>query len=215
LANSFWFEKYFIETKEFYLGNAKKESTSIKVLQISDLHLKSVGYHLKNLAKHINTMKPDLIMITGDAIEKASKIWELDRFLGLIDFEIPKVAIMGNWEYFGFVDNDELSKMYAKHNCELLLNTNKRFQFASKTFSITGVDDYISGNSDIETALKSHQKSDYHLVLNHCPAYTREIIEHQKILVNRLIIYFLVTRTGDKLTSSASFLFYPLAVVNM
>lgn len=180
LANSFWFEKYVIETKEFYLGNANEASKTIKVLQISDLHLKNVGYHLKNLAKQINELKLDLIMITGDSIEKASKIYQLNEFLSLIDFKIPKVAIMGNWEYFGYVDKEVLGKMYATHNCDLLLNDNKNYQLQNKTFSITGVDDYISGNSDIETALKKHKKSDYHLVLNHCPAYTNEIIQHQK-----------------------------------
>lgn len=179
-ANSFWFEKYMIETKEFYLGNTNKNAPTIKLLQISDLHLKRVGYHLQNLAKQINEIKPDLIMITGDAIEESSKINQLHHFLGLIDFKIPKVAIMGNWEYFGYIDKDILGKMYTNHNCDLLLNDNKRYQLHSKTFSITGVDDYISGNSDIERALKKHQEADYHLVLNHCPAYTNEIIHHQK-----------------------------------
>lgn len=179
-TESFWFEKYAIETKEFFLGNTSKDSNNIKIIQISDLHLKSIGYHHHNLAEKINQIQPDLIIITGDSIEKARRLILLHEFLLLIDNHIPKVAIMGNWEYFGFVDKKELSKVYAENNCTLLLNENKRYTLKNKTFSITGVDDYVTGNSDVATAMKNHQKSDYHLVLNHCPAYTKEIITHQK-----------------------------------
>lgn len=180
LTDSFWFEKYAIETKEFFLGNSSKDASNIKIIQISDLHLKSIGYQHRNLAENINQIQPDLLIITGDSIEKARRLGLLNDFLMLIDNKIPKVAIMGNWEYFGFVDKKALAKIYSNHNCDLLLNENKRYILKNKSFSITGVDDYVTGNADVATAMKNHQKSDYHLVLNHCPAYTKEIIEHQR-----------------------------------
>ena len=180
ITDAWWFEKYFIETKEFFLGKANKESETIKFLQFSDLHLKQIKSHHRNLAKHINELKPNMIMITGDSIEQEKKLGLLSNFLAMIDHDIPKVAIIGNWEYFGLVNKQELRKVYADHNCDLLLNENKQYRFKNKTFSITGIDDYLSGNSDVETAMKNHQNSDYHLVLNHCPAYTKDIINHQK-----------------------------------
>ena len=109
LADAFWVEKFFIETNEFYLGSATKDTTNIKVVQISDLHLQSVNYQLTQLAHRLNKLQPDLILITGDAIDKAKNISLLNDFLRLIDRDIKKVAILGNWEYWGKVDLSELN----------------------------------------------------------------------------------------------------------
>ena len=42
-ANAFWIEKYFIETNEFFIGTATKNTNNIRVVQISDLHLQSLS----------------------------------------------------------------------------------------------------------------------------------------------------------------------------
>jgi uncharacterized protein len=104
VIDAFWFECFFIQTKEYFLGNATKATTNIKVVQISDLHLKNLNYQLKRLAKQINQLKPHLILITGDAVDKANNVALLNDFLYLIDHNINKVAILGNWEYWGKID---------------------------------------------------------------------------------------------------------------
>ncbi|MEJ2903650.1 metallophosphoesterase [Pedobacter panaciterrae] len=172
LADMFWIEKFFIETNEFYIGKATKETTHIKVVQISDLHLQSVNYQLKHLANKLNKLQPQLILITGDAIDKSENTPLLNEFLKLIDKEIKKVAILGNWEYWGNIDLDELNKIYAGNNCTLLINETTQYSFKNKSISITGVDDFIGGKADYGTAIKGYKKSDYHIVLNHCPQYS-------------------------------------------
>ncbi len=176
LFDSFWAEKFFIETNEFFLGNTDKNKSDIKVVQVSDLHIQSVNYQLKRLAKQLNELKPDLVLITGDAIDKAKNLSILNTFLKLIDTNIKKVAILGNWEYWGQVDLNELKNTYIENNCDLLINESKQYAFRNKTISITGLDDYIGGNADIEIALKNYQKSNYHIVLNHCPQYSDTIV---------------------------------------
>ncbi|SFH20823.1 metallophosphoesterase [Pedobacter insulae] len=175
LTNGFWIEKFFIETKEFYVASATKESKNIRVVQISDMHLQSLNYQLTQLTKKLNTLKPDLILITGDAIDKATNIPVLNDFLKLIDHEIKKVAILGNWEYWGQVDLTELTKIYKVNNCELLINQTAQYTFRNKTISITGIDDFLGGNADIHTAVGNYQASDHHIILNHCPQYCNQI----------------------------------------
>jgi predicted MPP superfamily phosphohydrolase len=177
VADAFWFEKAFIEVNEFYLGSASKDTTNIRVVQLSDLHLQSVGYSLKRLAEKLNELKPDLIAITGDAIDKAKNINVLTDFLSLIDHDIQKVAILGNWEYWGRVYMPDLIKVYADQNCLLLVNQTNQFTLQNKTVSITGVDDYIGGNANINAAVKNYRKSDFHVILNHCPQYNDFISE--------------------------------------
>jgi predicted MPP superfamily phosphohydrolase len=131
------------------------------------------------MVKKINQLKPDLIVITGDAIDKAENHYLLDEFLTLIDQAIPKVAILGNWEYWARIDIANLATIYSKHNGHLLINQNKQFNIRNKTMSITGIDDFIGGKPDFESAIMNHQQSDYHIVLNHCPAYSDSIAKKQ------------------------------------
>lgn len=173
LVDSLWAEKFFIETNRFFLN--ENNSQGINILQLSDLHLNSVNSQLKRLVKKINQEKPDLILITGDAIDDAKNITLLNSFMGLIDLNIKKVAITGNWEYWGKVDIAQLKSMYQEHNCALLINETRQFTFKNKTISITGIDDYVGGNANIDLAMEGFQKSDVHVVLNHCPEYSDEI----------------------------------------
>lgn len=176
LTDTFWLEKFFIETKEFYIGKSTKDTANIKLVQVSDLHLQSVNYQLKQLANHLNKLQPDLILITGDAIDKADNISVLKDFLKLIDKKIRKTAVLGNWEYWGGIDLNKLSEVYTEHNCMLLINQTQQYTCNNKTISITGVDDYVGGNADFDIAVKEYKQSDYHIVLNHCPQYSDDIL---------------------------------------
>ena len=99
LLDVFWFEKYIIDWNTFEL--AKDQENIIRIVQISDLHLNTLRSFHHSIARKLNAMKPDLIFITGDAIDKNDKINLLDDFLKLIDPTIQKFAITGNWEYWG------------------------------------------------------------------------------------------------------------------
>lgn len=179
LADAFWGEQFFIEQKKIYLDTDPFQDNHLKILQISDLHLQSVSYQLESLAKDINVMQPDLIALTGDSIDAGKNHYVLDEFLQLIDKQIPKVAILGNWEYWAGLSFEDLSDIYQKHNCQLLVNQNKRFEFKGKSLSVTGLDDYIGGKPDFSLAVKEHQAADYHIVLNHCPVYSDTIAKMQ------------------------------------
>ncbi len=104
------------------------------------------------------------MLITGDAIDKAKNISILNDFLKLINKDIKKVAILGNWEYWGGINLKALKKIYTDNNCTLRINQTTQFKVKDKTISITGVDDYLGGKANIETATKDHKKSDYHIM---------------------------------------------------
>ena len=177
LTDALWIEKYFFEVNEFYIGKATSKTQNIKIIQLSDLHLHSINSALEQLAKKINQLKPNLIAITGDAIDEAENLHLLDEFLSLIDKEISKVAILGNWEYWGEVDLNRLREVYEKHNCKLLVNESKQFQFKEKTLSVIGIDDFVGGYASYKLATDNFVKSDYNIVLNHCPKYSEQIVE--------------------------------------
>lgn len=176
LVDAFWAEQYFIEIKEHNIKSATPENHDIKVIQLSDLHIKSLNSQLKTLALKINNHHPDLIVITGDAVDEADKLAELDAFLKLIDNSIKKVAVLGNWEYWGKIDMLQLNELYQKHNCKLLINQLVYYHINNKSICISGLDDFVGGKPNFAKTFKNFEESDFHIILNHCPGYNDEII---------------------------------------
>lgn len=177
VLDSLWFEKYVIDWK--YFDISKSENNKIKIIQISDLHFDQLRYFHKSIAKKINSIKPDLIVITGDSIDKTDKIESLNKFLELIDKSIQKFAITGNWEYWGNVNLTELKSVYSQNNCELLINENRTISIRNRELSIIGIDDLVGGNADFRKATKNLKATETNIVLSHCPAH-RDIIAKQK-----------------------------------
>jgi len=174
--DAFWIEHNFIQTNEFFLNNATEgANNNIKIVQISDIHIQILNSPLEELAEMLNKLQPDLIVFTGDVLDRPENITVFKSFIELIDVHIPKAAILGNWEYWANVTMEELNLIYKNNNCRLLINQGTQFKLREKTFSITGVDDFVAGDPDIIEALKWYQPADYHIILNHCPQYTDQI----------------------------------------
>lgn len=173
-----WLEQYFIETNEFFLGDATNNTENLKVIQISDLHLKAIKLQHKQLAKKINKLNPDLLLFTGDSVDRGSKMDLFDSYLDLFDQGIKKVAILGNREYKRGIDLEKLKDIYQRHNTDLLINDSKVYTFGGNTISITGIDDFVEGKPDFPMAMKKYTPADHHIVLTHCPEH-RDTIAKQ------------------------------------
>ncbi|RZL12938.1 MAG: metallophosphoesterase [Pedobacter sp.] len=180
VLDAFWLEKAFIELKEYSLGRKSRRKVGhlgkLKIMQISDLHLQSMNWQLRRLASKANELKPDLLFITGDSIDNAANLGILDEFLGLISLVIQKTAILGNWEYWSGTDLAELKSLYKRHNCDLLVNETIQYNVSDQTVLVSGIDDFLGGAADINKTLHRYHTSDYHIVLNHCPEYSNDII---------------------------------------
>lgn len=94
--DTFIFERFFIEVNEFDLNSNLPPTDRIKAIQISDLHLKSLQHHHKNLCRKITNLKPDILFFTGYAIDENNSLDAFNSFLQLLPTSVPKVAILGN-----------------------------------------------------------------------------------------------------------------------
>lgn len=173
---AFWFERFFLEWN--YFDISKRRSNRIKLVHLSDMHLKKLGSHHLSIAERINREKPDLLLFTGDTLDDGENLAELEKFLDLLDRDIQKVAITGNWEYWGGVDISKLRDLFGGHNCQLLVNESRQFLFRGRSISVTGVDDLIGGKANFLKAKGDVVPSDVNLVLSHCPAH-RDIIQRE------------------------------------
>jgi uncharacterized protein len=143
----------------------------VTFVQISDLHLQSVGRMHRRIAARVNALRPDLVLFTGDSVDRADRLGALASPLALFDARTPKYAILGNWEHWSGVDLGELADVYRRAGCRLLVNESAVHDVGGRALRLTGLDDLVGGRPDPRRAFADAQPADAHLLLAHCPAH--------------------------------------------
>ncbi|MBU2997425.1 metallophosphoesterase [Cellulophaga baltica] len=171
--DSYWFEKYIIDWTKFDLSN--KGENTIKIVQLTDLHLREIKYFHKTIAAKIAKEEPDIIAFTGDSITSYKRLHLLEGFLKLLNPDIFKVVILGNKEYDGKVPLEDYRNLFKKYNGTVLVNENHVYTKNTRRINLIGIDDFLTGNANFNKAILNVDKSLDTVVLNHCPEYSDEI----------------------------------------
>ena len=144
-----------VETKVFGNKEYKVESALIpssfdgfKIVQFSDIHYgTSINKEeIKRIVSNINKLKPDILVFTGDLVDKSVNLSEdnlnyLIEEFGKLDAKMYKFAIYGDDDYH----NDYYKDILDKSGFILLNNETKLIYFEGNTPIL------ISGFSTIDT----------------------------------------------------------------
>ena len=149
---------------------APADAPRLSLLQISDLHLKQVGSLEERLLEQVHARTPDVIVLTGDIVDRRGSLWQLDLFLRQLPHAGRRFAIPGNWEHWAGIPLESLERLYATHGVELLVNRSVVFDHGGRRVRVTGLDDLVAGKPDADAALAAAEPCANHLVLAHCPA---------------------------------------------
>ncbi len=149
---------------------------AIRFAQISDLHMHDILPLHAAIAVEVARRKPHFITITGDAVESRGGLAALDQFMRLLPRDVPKYAILGNWEHWGRVHNRTLRDLYGRHNGTLLINETAELWVVAARMLITGLDDAVGGYPSTEAALRGVEPSPHHIVLAHCPIQRDSVV---------------------------------------
>jgi len=111
-----------IKVTTYEIGTKNKNYNDLKIVQISDLHSKSFKDNL--LVKKIDEIKPDVILCTGDIIDRNSKDFEEEKkFFELIANKYKVYYILGNHELsLKYVNVKDYLIYITKLNVQVLLN---------------------------------------------------------------------------------------------
>lgn len=156
-----------------YSDKWPKALDGYKIVHLADLQSKSYGQGQKNLLKLIENQNPDLIVFTGDLIDRRHYAKEpaLELMKGCKDIA-PTAYVTGNHEiWHGSADTlkDELDAL------GILVLDNKSVTITENnaTFMLAGIADRADfmGQQDYETALKMLRTTDsqYQILLSHRP----------------------------------------------
>ena len=163
-----------IVVKEYTITSEKipESFDGFKIVQFSDLELGSTFEFssLKVLVEKINSLKPSIVVFTGDIIDKDKKISkkETETFideLSKIDALIGKYAVPGDEDIGSSLYNDLIE------NVKFTNLSNKREDIYYKGLTpiiIIGLDSLTKGKQEIEEVFKKDENL-YQILLVHEP----------------------------------------------
>jgi uncharacterized protein len=165
-------EPYAIEVTRHRLGQGGGKP--LRVLQISDVHQSRLGWREALLARRVEGEAPDVIVLTGDYVERAADLPAFERLLDELP-KVPTYAVLGNWEYKrgndGTSDPAGWRALFARHGVRLLVNESAVVRSAAGAFRLTGLDDHLAGDPDLKLAIAQVREREWHLILEHTPAF--------------------------------------------
>lgn len=184
------------------LKDLPKSLDSMRIVQISDLHLGSFNfrYHiLERAVKLINNLDPDFIFFTGDLVNNHA--WELkgwDKVLNKLEAKRGKFSVLGNHDYGDYSEweslkakksnHDLIKYFYERINFKLLLNENEIIDVDGEKLAIVGVENWgippFKQYGDLNKALENIIDMPIKILLSHDPTHwTEEVVKDTDILL--------------------------------
>ncbi|MCX6155071.1 MAG: metallophosphoesterase [Candidatus Kapabacteria bacterium] len=183
VADGFVRTNYNVELKRIKIKAKKYTSTEpLKIVQISDLHTGTFPddkfLHAARIV--IESMKPDLIVITGDFIN--SELKEIDLIvneLSLFNAPFGVFACLGNHEhYIKTDDTTQIIKIIRDTGIELLVNENRTIEIHNSKIQICAIDSITRKHNfaNFANTFNSLDPSLYTILLAHYPYIWEELI---------------------------------------
>lgn len=125
----------------FYQYNTEKLPSSLRIVALSDLHKASFGRDNARLIEAVAALKPDMIALIGDMVDKsAASSAPLASLLERLMDIAPVYYALGNHEMSRILDkNEQLKTLISDTGAVLLHNTIERVTVKDCEFNIGGL----------------------------------------------------------------------------
>ena len=94
----YFVEPYWVQINTISIKTDKLKHAHFRVVQISDTHCDKKVRLEKMLADTINELKPDIIVFTGDTINRQSALPLFHSTMAKLKAPLGKFAVTGNWD---------------------------------------------------------------------------------------------------------------------
>ncbi|MCF7955483.1 MAG: metallophosphoesterase [Phycisphaerae bacterium] len=168
LLYGFFIEAYWVEVNHFTIKTGKLEKASFRIVQFSDTHCDMKMRNEEKLVEIVNSLKPDVIVFTGDAVntEKAAGLFK--GTMGALEANIAKLAVRGNWSHLA--SDDEL---FEDTGFEVLNGEKKTIEKDGEQIVMYGFNFWDSSSKD--SLLRSSSENSYNVFLFHTPDLIEDI----------------------------------------
>lgn len=145
-------EPGWIEVTEHQVGEPVAGARPLRIVEIADLHLRTLGARERRVASAVRAARPDLLVLGGDLVDRADALPLLDAFLALLEVDGPAVAVPGNWEYWAGIERDQLRRLLARRGVTLLVDQAIRLEHGGRPYVVLGLDDASTSRPDPKRA---------------------------------------------------------------
>jgi predicted MPP superfamily phosphohydrolase len=135
LLYSYFIEPYWIDVRTVTVATEKFKNTSLRIVQISDLHCDRTLRNEKKMVDIVNSLTPDIVVFTGDALNSPEALQTFREVMGKLKAGIGKYAVRGNFDVWYWKDLN----LFAKTGFKVLDKETVRLSKNGETFSITGL----------------------------------------------------------------------------
>lgn len=154
----------------------------LRLVHISDLHIRSFYDYYQRIAETVNALAPEIILITGDFLEKDRNISDVRRFLDLLRATKGIYAVQGNWEYWARLEGENMRRHLARAGVTLLIDQRFDLELRQVPISILGLD-YPSPVDRLHSLQQAADPSRVNLLLSHVPAFQHEELNNRIDLI--------------------------------
>jgi predicted MPP superfamily phosphohydrolase len=187
----------FVETQNVCFDNLPPQLDGFKIVQISDIHLGSFGKDqkvLKETAKLVEELQPDLLLFTGDIVNNFSdEMNGFEPFLAELSAKYGKYAIQGNHDYGDYYEwPDSVSKRnnlnqiengFTNAGFKLLKNQWDNITVKDTSFALIGVENWghrpFPQYANLNIAMKGISANAFKILLSHDPAHWDAVVVPQ------------------------------------
>ena len=179
-------------TKEYTLHHESipKGFDGLKIVHFSDLHYNRAITltKVKSIVKEINLINPDIVVFTGDLIDrdvtlKTEDYQALINVLSKINATYGKYAVLGNHDYEG--DKDKIIELYNHSNFKYLDNDYDIIHDnMNEAIFIGGINTVSYNQDDIDKTmsyLKDNEDINYKVIIVHEPDITDKIVNNYDV----------------------------------
>lgn len=149
------FEAGFIKVERV---NFTKSRNCLKIIHLSDIHINLLKVPTGKVKGAIQRERPDLIILTGDYIERSGDVEKFLSFLENIKGGYRTYLCLGNHDYKVFSKDRRGLRNFIKEiksiDVDVLHNRSVYFEKNSRKYNIIGLEDLREGAPDIDKALK-------------------------------------------------------------
>lgn len=172
-------EPYWIHVSRFHLSSPKIRR-ALKVAHLSDLHTHGLHLREKKMLRILESEKPDVILVSGDAIIDSSDYRKVAEVLRELHAPLGVWMVRGNWENALPVQRKVLwgddakpeKVFYRGVGVRLLVNSAAALR---DDVWLVGFDEPAYGKPDLESALKGVPDSAYRIALFHIPQFFDQV----------------------------------------
>ena len=185
-----YYEAVVVKKIKILLTGLPEVFQGFKIVQISDLHIGQMmtGLMLEKIVDKVNSLKPDLIAITGDLVDGSiNKLLNELVSLKNLKAEHGIYFVTGNHEYYSGVES--WTSAIENMGIKVLNNESIMIKQDSDFFYLSGVTDHEAKNfgkkyaADFNKTFSGLQKDKKKILLAHQPIAVKEASEYETDLV--------------------------------